>query len=109
MSQDSLYCWAKDELILHHNERIICFLEGKETQTIPTFKNAKSIEGTISGFLLLGSQNLTFFKKNGNAYEVRAEYLLGEEPTSSILLSPQEDLLAFYSQKHEAIYYSSNF
>lgn len=109
LSQGSLYCWAKDELIVYHEDRVVAFLEGRETQTIPTLKNASSIEGTISGFLLLGGQNLTFFKKSGNAYEVRAEYFLGEEPSSSILLSPQEDLLAFYSRKHEAIYYSSNF
>lgn len=53
---------------MYHEDRINAFLEGKETQNLLTFKNAKSIEGTISGFLLLGGQNLTFFKKNGNAF-----------------------------------------
>ena len=67
------------------------------------------IEDTISGFLVVTHNRLLFYKKNSNTFELRSEYDLKEQPNDKVLLSPQEDMLAFYSKKQEAIFYASNF
>lgn len=57
------------------------------------------IESTISGFLVASNHKILFFKKNGNTFELRSEYETEEQASSTIFLSPQEDMLAFYSKQ----------
>lgn len=38
-------------------------------------------------------------KKNNNSFEAAAEYDLDEQPHKRVILSPQEDMIAFYSSK----------
>ena len=59
----------------------------------------KLMEQTISGFLLASSSRLIFMKKNNNSFEAAAEYDLDEQPHKRVILSPQEDMIAFYSSK----------
>lgn len=106
---DAIHCWVKDQLVIYHSDTFNIYLEGNSTQSLTGVKGVTYIESTISGFIALTSTQLQFYKVSNNMFEVRSEYELAIQPSSKVILSPQEDMVAFYSKRHEAIYYSHNF
>ena len=95
-----LHCWCREELAIYDGENIKIYNGAKELQALrERSENLLHMKTTITGFLVVNSKSLRSYKKSVNSFELAFEYSLERTPFDGVQLSPQEDMIAFYSIK----------
>jgi uncharacterized protein YdhG (YjbR/CyaY superfamily) len=102
--------WLEEELVVRSKNKLSIMFKNKVLQEFTGFYRLHNAEPLTSGFLACDGGVIKVYRRKDVKYELVCE-LIDENlmDCHHIVLAPQEDIIAYYSQSLESICYSTVF
>jgi hypothetical protein len=75
-SKNVIVGWAKEEMLVAHQNQLKIYLEGKEMQVLEGPRPIKMIIPIGAGFIVVSGNGMRVYRKSASIYDFEGEYSL---------------------------------